>query len=242
MAVIPARLGSTRFPRKALYAWQGKPLLYHVWNKVRQARTISQVVVATDSREIEKVSRDFGAEVVRTSARCHTGSDRAAEAHRKVGGNIVLNVQADNLMLSPMALDTVVRSMSKDSSIQYATLARPIRSDDELFDPGRVKVVIDRKKRALWFSRYPIPFLQNAETGARFGQYPFLMHIGIYFFRAAALAEYARWKRTPCELAESLEQLRVLERGGSMRVFMTQMNSVTVDTPADLKRLTTDGI
>jgi 3-deoxy-manno-octulosonate cytidylyltransferase (CMP-KDO synthetase) len=239
LAVIPARLGSTRFPRKALYPWQGKPLLFHVWDKVRQARTISRVVVATDSGEIEKVSRDFGAEVVRTSASCHTGSDRAAEAFRKIGGDIVINVQADNLMLSPMALDTVVRAMRKDSSIQFGTLARPIRSDEELFDPGRVKVVVDRNKRALWFSRFPVPFLQKADAGTRFRQFPFLMHIGIYFFRAAALVEYAGWKRTPCELAESLEQLRVLEQGGSMRVFMTHMNSITVDTPADLERLTT---
>lgn len=238
LAVIPARLGSSRFPRKVLYPWKGKPLLFHVWDKVRQANTITRVVIATDSKEIEKVSRDFGAEVVRTSARCQTGSDRAAEVQRKVGGDIVINVQGDNLNLTPKVFDTVIRAMKKDSTIQFATLARQTSTDEELFDPGRVKVAVDKNSRALWFSRFPIPFLQNASAGTRFRQFPFLSHVGIYFFRAAALAQYTTWKRTPCELAESLEQLRVLENGGSMRVFMTNMNSITVDTPADLKRLT----
>lgn len=237
LAVIPARLGSTRFPRKVLYPWQGKPLVWHVWKKVRQAKTITQVVIATDSAEIERVARGFGAEVVRTSPRCTTGSDRAAEVLAKTGGDIVVNIQADNLRISPPALDMVVRAMRRDKSIKFATLARPAKSDEELFDPGRVKVVTNAKGEALWFSRFPIPFLQNPKDGHRKRQYPFLVHVGIYFFRASALRQYASWPRTLCEKAESLEQLRVLEQGGAMRVFMTRMNSITVDSPADLQRL-----
>jgi 3-deoxy-manno-octulosonate cytidylyltransferase (CMP-KDO synthetase) len=237
LAVIPARLGSTRFPRKVLHPLRGKPLVWHVWEKVHRAKTISQIVIATDSPEIEKVARGFGAEVVRTSSRCKTGSDRAAEVLAKVGGDIVVNIQADNLRISPPSLDMVVKKMRRDMSIQFATLARAAKSDEELFDPGRVKVVINSKGQALWFSRFPIPFLQNPRDGQRKRQYPFLIHVGIYFFRATALRQYASWQRTPCEKVESLEQLRVLEQGGAIRVFMTRMNSITVDSPADLRRL-----
>ncbi len=241
LAVIPARLGSTRFPRKVLYPWRGKPMLWHVWDKVRRAKTITQLVIATDSPEIEKAAVAFGAEVVRTSPKCVTGSDRAAEALAELGGDFVVNIQGDNLLLDPKAIDQVVTAMRRNKSIQFATLARPVNSDDELFDPGRVKVVTNHDGDALWFSRYPIPFIQNPKSSARSKQFPFMIHLGIYFYRAAALRQYAKWQRTPCEKAESLEQLRILENGGKMRVFTTRMKSITVDTPADLRRLPTHG-
>jgi 3-deoxy-manno-octulosonate cytidylyltransferase (CMP-KDO synthetase) len=241
LAVIPARLGSTRFPRKVLYPWRGKPLLWHVWDKVRRAKTISQLVIATDSAEIEREAVGFGAVLLRTSPKCVTGSDRAAEALAKLGGDIVVNIQGDNLLLDPGAIDQVVSAMRRDKSIQFATLARKAQSDDELFNPGRVKVVTDSHGDALWFTRYPIPYLQHPKRIARVKQFPFMIHLGIYFFRASALRQYAKWKRTPCEIAESLEQLRVLEHGKKMRVFTTRMKSITVDTPADLRRLSTHG-
>ena len=241
LAVIPARLGSTRFPRKVLYPWRGKPILWHVWDKVRRAKTVTRLVIATDSSEIENVAIGFGAEVVRTSPKCVTGSDRAAEVRAKLGGDIIVNVQGDNLQLDPKAIDLVVTAMRRDKLIQFATLAKAATSDDELFDPGRVKVVTDDSGDALWFSRYPIPFVQNAKAGKRASQFPFLIHLGIYFFRSKALAQYAKWERTPCEKAESLEQLRVLEHGAKMRVFTTRMKSITVDTPADLRRLSAHG-
>ena len=241
LAVIPARLGSTRFPRKVLYPWRGKPLLWHVWDRVRRAKTITQLVIATDSDEIEKAAIGFGAEVVRTSTKCVTGSDRAAEALAKLGGDIVVNIQGDNLYLSPSAIDQVVNAMRRDKTIRFATLARPVIADDELFDPGRVKVVTAPNHDALWFSRYPIPYVQLLKSGARVKQFPFMIHLGIYFYRASALRQYAKWERTPCEKAESLEQLRVLEHGEKMRVFTTKMKSVTVDSSADLRRLSTYG-
>ena len=237
LAVIPARLGSTRFPRKVLYPWQGRPLLYHVWRRVTKARQIDRVVIATDSTEIQEASTGFGAEVVLTSSRCKTGTDRVAEAFRKLGGDIVINVQADSFNLAPSALDKIVSAMKKDRSIRFATMARPIRTDEELFDPNKVKVVRSADELALWFSRFPIPYIQRAEEKPRSSQFSFLLHIGIYFFRAAALRQFVLWPRTALEKAESLEQLRVLEHGGKMRLFISNMNSVTIDSPADLKRL-----
>ena len=237
LAVIPARLGSTRFPRKVLCPWKGQPLLFHVWERAGRAKTVDQVVVATDSREIEQAARGFGANVVRTSKRCKTGSDRSAEVLQKVGGDIVINIQADSLNLAPSALDLVVKAMKKDRAIRFATLARRIRSDDELFDPNRVKVVTSANGDALWFSRFPIPYIQQADVRSRWRQYGFLVHVGIYFFRAEALRQYSAWSRTPLEKAESLEQLRILEHGETLRVFTTDMKSLTVDTPEDLNRL-----
>jgi 3-deoxy-manno-octulosonate cytidylyltransferase (CMP-KDO synthetase) len=237
LAVIPARLGSTRFPRKVLYPWKGEPLLFHVWERIGRAKTVDQVVVATDSPEIEQAARGFGADVVRTSKRCRTGSDRTAEVLQKIGGDIVINIQADSLNLSPSALDMVVKAMKKDRSVRFATLARRIRSDDELFDPNRVKVVTTADDQALWFSRFPIPYIQQTDVRSRWRQFRFLLHIGIYFFRAEALRQYAAWPRTPLEKAESLEQLRILEQGETLRVFTTNMKSLTIDTPEDLNRL-----
>jgi 3-deoxy-manno-octulosonate cytidylyltransferase (CMP-KDO synthetase) len=241
LAVIPARLGSTRFPRKVLYPWHGKPLLFYVWDRVRRAKTVDRAIIATDSAEIKQAAIGFGAEVITTSGRCPTGSDRVAEAVKGLAADIVINIQGDSLSLSPAALDKVVTAMKRERAIQFATLARPIKSDDELFDPNKVKVIIGKDKNALWFSRYPIPYIQNASDTPRWRQYPYLLHIGVYFFRGSALRQYAKWPRTPLEKTESLEQLRVLENGGKMRVFATNMKTVTVDSPADFRRLTTLG-
>ena len=237
VAFLPARLGSTRFAGKLLHPHLGKPLLFHVWNQVRKSRLIDRVAVATDNPLIAEAAESFGAEVVMTSKRHQTGSDRVAEAARKTGGQIVLNIQADNYGLKPAVLDRVIKKMLSDRTVHYATLARPVRSDDELFDPNLVKVVTAADGRALWFSRYPLPFLQKAAPGARARQYKFLGHIGVYFFRRAALDAYAQWPRSPLEKAESLEQLRILANGGRMQVFQTSVRSVSVDSPQDLEKI-----
>jgi len=235
VAIIPARLGSTRFPRKVLHLYRGRPLLYYVWREVSRARRIDRVAVATDSREIVAAVREFGGEAVRTSARHRTGSDRAAEAAEKIGGRIIVNVQADNFGLTGAALDRVVARMEQDRTIEFATLAFPIGGAEDLADRNLVKVVAsDREGRALWFSRWPIPLVRDA--GAR---YRHLGHIGVYFFRRAALRRYAEWPRTAAERAESLEQLRILEHGGRMLVFETRARTVSVDAPPDVAKLDT---
>ena len=236
-AVIPARMGSRRFSGKVLYPYLGKPLLFYVWDEVRRAKTIDRLLIATDQAEVARAAESFGAEVVMTSKRHRTGTDRVAEAVKKTGGDIVVNIQADNFGLTGTLLDRVVEKMKRDKKMRFATLAFRIDDDRELFDPDLVKLVMNGEGQALWFSRFPVPFLRGAEDNKRTRQFKFYGHIGVYFFRRAALKAFAGWRRTPCEKAESLEQLRVLENGEKMRVFSTRLKIVSIDSPKDLKKL-----
>ena len=237
LAVIPARLQSRRFPNKVLYPYHGMPLLYYVWQEVCSAGAIDRLVIATDSREIEREATGFGAEVFRTSTRHKTGTDRAAEVAESLDGDIILNIQADNFGLRHAVLGRVIKQMKSDRSIEVATLARRIESDEELFDPNLVKVIASKNGQALWFSRYPLPYLQKADSRPRMEQHKFYGHIGVYFFRRTALRFFADTGRGPLEKAESLEQLRILENGKTMRVFHTTMCSISVDSPGDVKKL-----
>jgi len=237
VAVIPARMASTRFAGKVLHKHRGRPLLYYVWRQAAAARLVDRPLIATDSALIEKTARSFGAEVVRTSKKPRTGTDRVAEAVAGETAQIIINIQADCFGLRPALLDRVVRAMKADRSLHYATLARPIQDDRELFDPGLVKVAVGHDGRALWFSRFPLPYLQHADSRPRTSQFDYLAHIGVYFFRRPALDAFARWKRTPLEKAESLEQLRIIENGGTMKVFRTSARIISIDTPEDLKKI-----
>ena len=238
VAVIPARLNSARFPRKVIYPYRRKPLLFYVWNEVRRSRLIDRVVIATDSVEIQQTAEAFGAEVVRTSSRHATGSDRAAEAIGRIPGRIIVNVQADNFGVKATVLDRAVAAVDADRKVRFATLAYRLTDDAELFNPNVVKVVISpRDRRALWFSRFPIPYVRDVAEDNRTGQHRFFGHIGIYLYRRSGLLEFASWKRTAAEKAESLEQLRVLENGGAMTVYETRMRSVSVDAPEDIEKL-----
>ena len=237
IAVIPARLGSRRFKRKVLHPYQDKPLLFYVWNSLRKSRRIDRLVIATDSKEIMATASDFGAETVMTSARLKTGTDRMAEVARRVKGEIYINVQADNFGLKAAVLDRMIDKFKARMSVGFATMARRIGSDDDLFDPDKVKVIINRRGEALWFSRFPLPYLQGVVGRNRAQQYVFWEHIGVYFMRRPDLQRFARWGRSDLEKAESLEQLRVLENGGKMAVYPTTMKTVSIDSPMDLERI-----
>ena len=237
LAVIPARLGSTRFYRKVIHPYHGKPLIYYIVNEARKAHMIDRLVVATDSREIARALNESDVEVMMTSAKHRTGSDRTAEIMNKIGGDIIINIQADNFGLKAAVLDKTIEKLKKKRSIQFATLARRIRSDEELFNPDTVKVMLGKDGFAHWFSRLPLPYLQNTVPGVRAEQFNFYAHVGVYFFRREALTMFARWKRSPLEKAESLEQLRILENGHRITVFKTKTRSVSVDTPKDLKKI-----
>jgi 3-deoxy-manno-octulosonate cytidylyltransferase (CMP-KDO synthetase) len=237
IAVIPARCNSSRFPDKVIYPYHGKPLLYYVYREVAKAKKVDRAVVATDSKRVREALAPWGVEVMLTSSRHRTGSDRAAEVMKRLGGNIIVNVQADNLGLKAGVLDRAIERIIADRSIRFATLARRLETDEELFDPNVVKVVTAADGRVLWFSRFPIPFLRNASNRNRAGQFPYWRHIGIYFFRRRGLEQFAQWRQSPLEKAESLEQLRILEHGGTIRVFKTAMRSVSIDAPQDLKKL-----
>lgn len=235
--IIPARLGSTRFPNKVLYPFRGRPLLYYVWRDIQRSKRIDRLLVATDSPEVRQAAEDFGAEVIMTHGRCRTGTDRVAVAAEQVGGDIIVNIQADNFGVMGSLVDRVLMAMAKDRHIGAATLASPVRSDKELFDPGLVKVVADNEGNAAWFSRFPIPYLQRPSRGARARQHRFLGHIGIYFYRRGLLKRFAKMRKTPAEEAESLEQLRLIENGLAIRLFQTKSRVVSVDTPKDLRKL-----
>ncbi len=237
LGVIPARLQSTRFPEKVLYQYRGKPLLYYVWNEVRRSKTIGPLVIATDSLEILRAADAFGADCIRTSTRHRTGSDRVAEAAAELGGEIIVNIQADNFGVKAGVLDRVVSRMRQKSGIGFATLATRLKNDNELLDLNVVKVLTANNRTALWFSRLPVPYVRGDRNENLCRQFAYYGHIGIYFYRRRALRRYAGWSRSKYEKAESLEQLRILENGESIQVFETTMKPVSVDRPSDLEKL-----
>lgn len=236
LAIIPARLSSKRFPRKVLYEINGKPLVEHLYRELNRAKLINKVVVATDSDEVIKAVSKFGGEAVKTSRRHRTGSDRTAEVAQKLGGDIIINIQADNLGVKAGDYDKVISEMINNKTIKYATFAKRIENENELYDPNRVKVIFNREKEALWFSRYPLPFLQG-ENGNRVKKFDFYYHVGIYFYRKSALKNFASNSRTSLEKAESLEQLRILENGGKIKIFKLKRKIWSIDTPDDTKKL-----
>ena len=235
VAVIPARLKSLRFPGKVAYLHQGKPLLFYVWDSVRRASQIDRVVIASDDASILKLAASFGAEAIRTKKGHKTGSDRVAEVAGREPGAIFVNVQADSFGLPPRLLNSVISWMKDHPRIEYATVARRVHSDDELNDSNTVKVVASADRYALWFSRSRIPYLRDADRRPLVDQQVYLKHIGVYFFRRAGLAVFGKWKQSVAEKAESLEQLRILEHGGRIKLFETKANLVTVDSPQDVQ-------
>ena len=237
VGVIPARMESKRFYGKVLYPYKGKPLLYYIYNEVSKAKRVDRFVVATDSREIESEAKGFGAEVIRTSGKYNTGSDRVAAIMKEIPADLYINVQADLLGLKSAVLDRVIDAFSRESKLKYGTLARRIRNDRELKDPNTVKVVLKKNKEAGWFSRQPLPYLQKPLKKTLNSQANYYYHIGVYFYCREALREFASWPQTPCEKAESLEQLRILENGRNMRVFLTKTKTVSIDSPADIHKL-----
>ncbi len=229
--VIPARWGSTRFPGKPLHEIAGKPLLRHVWERAGRARRLDELIIATDDMRIAEAAFAWGAEVSLTSPRHRSGTDRVAEvAGRLKRATHVINIQGDEPLLEPALLDRMAAHLRQDRSIQMVTAAHPFDDASEAASPHQVKVVLDRAGRALYFSRSPIPF-------PREGQPVLLRHQGIYGYRRDLLLQFVRWKPTPLERAESLEQLRALEHGVRIHVLVTKHGFAGVDTPGDAVRL-----
>ena len=236
LAVIPARMESSRFPGKPLAKIGGKSILELLYRELTRAKKIDRVVVASDSNEIIEAVEQFGGETIRTSKKHKTGSDRVSEVASKLGGNIIINIQADNLGIKAREFDRVISAMANDRKIKYATFIQKIEFEDYLDDPNRVKVIGGADNYARWFSRNPLPYLQG-KNDKRLQNFDYFYHIGIYFFRKKALENFKRWKRTPFEKAESLEQLRILENEQKIKLFKTTSRIYSVDTPEDLARL-----
>jgi 3-deoxy-manno-octulosonate cytidylyltransferase (CMP-KDO synthetase) len=230
IAIIPARWASTRFPGKPLALLAGKPLVQHVWERCCEATKISRVIVATDDMRIAEAAFDFGAEVAVTSPKHPTGSDRLAEvAARLTGASCIVNVQGDEPMIDPRLVDRLVDDMEKHPRAQMVTAATPFADLAAAENPNNVKVVADRLGQALYFSRSLIPFDRDGT-----GLVTPLHHLGIYGYRRKFLLQFVKWKPTPLEQAEKLEQLRALEMGAKIRLVLTEHRSIGVDTPADL--------
>ncbi len=234
LAVIPARYNSSRFPGKPLAELWGKSILEHLYRELSRSKLVSRVAVATDSDIIKTAVEKFGGEAIITSKKHRTGSDRSAEVAARLGAKIILNVQADHLGLKAADYDRVIKSMLADRTINHATFIKKIEIESDLFDPNRVKVIFGKDDNAIWFSRYPLPYLQSID-GDRLATFDFYYHIGVYFYRRAALENYATLPRSAHEKAESLEQLRILENGGKIRLYKVKRNMVSIDTPEDLK-------
>lgn len=231
LGVIPARYGSTRFPGKPLFQIAGKPLLQHVWERCRYARRLDRVVIATDDRRIVRAAEHWGAEVMLTSKAHKSGTDRAAEVARRLGQfGLIINIQGDEPLVDPRLIDRLIVTL-QDQKTKMVTAAHAFTKSAEVISLHQVKVVMDRLGRALYFSRSPIPFPHNV-TG-----YRTLRHQGIYGFRRETLLQFVRWKPTPLERTEGLEQLRALENGVTVDVLVTKHGSPGVDTPEDAAAL-----
>jgi 3-deoxy-manno-octulosonate cytidylyltransferase (CMP-KDO synthetase) len=230
--VIPARFGATRFPGKSLARIQGRPMIQWVWEAASRSRLTEQVIIATDDARIADVAAKFGADVVMTKKSHRSGTDRIAEVANKIPAHLYVNVQGDEPLLSRDAVDELIRAMMENPRTPIGTLAHRIEKKDEWLSPEVVKVVVDRHDEALYFSRSPLPFMRKFDPSMRL-----LRHVGIYAFRARALAQFVAMKPSSLELAESLEQLRALENGMAIQVIETKYRCLGVDTPADLKRV-----
>jgi 3-deoxy-manno-octulosonate cytidylyltransferase (CMP-KDO synthetase) len=245
VAIIPARFGSTRLPGKPLSDIHGKTLIERVHERVRGARSLDRVLVATDDERIAAAVRGFGGEALLTSPRHPTGTDRLAEAARTMEAEIVVNVQGDEPLLDPAGIDAAVRALLDDPSLPLSTLSLPLKDVEEMLAPSVVKVVTDARGDALYFSRSPIPFVRGAsEEGLRAAAEDAVFrglarkHVGLYAYRREALLRFASLPPSPLEEAEGLEQLRALHHGLRIRVVeMTGEGGVAVDTPQDLERV-----
>ena len=233
VGLIPARYASKRFPGKALVDLLGKPLLQHVVERAGQARTLSEVIVATDDVRIADSVRGFGGKVQMTSPAHPSGTDRIAEVARDVGCDLVVNIQGDEPLIDPADIDAAVAPLLADRRIPMGTLACPLDLE-QAGDPNAVKVVVGMDGFALYFSRAPIPYLRDGHRG---GASPYLLHIGLYVYRREVLLRLAGLPPTPLEERERLEQLRALEHGIRIRVVGTDKPSLGVDTPEDLERV-----
>ncbi len=243
-AVIPARFAATRLPGKPLADIHGRPMIVRVLDRVRLARRIERVLVATDDERIAAAVRDAGGEAVMTSSAHRSGTDRLAEAAASLEADVVLNVQGDEPLIDPGPLDALAEAMRADPEVAMGTLAVPLHSLDDMLAPAVVKVVVDHKGDALYFSRSPIPHVRVPTGDAREAARAALerglarRHLGVYAYRRATLLAFASWPEAPLEAAEGLEQLRALHHGVRIRVVdVAGDGGVAVDTPEDLERV-----
>ena len=261
LGVIPARLGSTRLPEKILRSIAGKPMIQHVWERARQAKKLEDVIVATDDTRIQQCVEGFGGKVIMTRQDHPNGTSRIAEVMAHFKHDIVINIQGDQPLVDPKAIDEMVSIFERSKDVEVLTLAVRMTDKGSYENPNVVKVVCDAEGNALYFSRAAIPFFQgkpnsllkeskvngaspgnllgkeNRSQGKQDCAFSFLKHLGVYGYRRDFLLKFVAWEPGILENTEKLEQLRVLERGRSIRVIETAYDFISVDTEEDLQEV-----
>ncbi len=240
VAVIPARYGSTRLPAKPLADICGKPMIQWVHEKAKQSKLCTRVFIATDDERVADAVRAFGGEVVMTSPDIQSGTDRMAAvarilSERGVHADVLVNVQGDEPLIDGGSIDQAIQAVV-DGKYQLTSLRVPLKSVEDLLNKNVVKVIVDDQNRALYFSRYPIPYSRVEPEHAKA---PFLcsQHVGIYVYQRETLFKVTSLPQTDLERAESLEQLRAMKAGVAIGVFEANFDSVGVDTPEDLEKV-----
>ena len=235
MAIIPARYASTRFPGKPLAILGGKTVIQRVYEQV--STVLDEVYVATDDERIFQAVKAFGGQAVMTRTDHKSGTDRIEEAADKIGSaaDVIINVQGDEPFIQPSQIATLMQ-LFETPETQIGTLGKPFESLEAVDNPNSPKIVTDNRGFALYFSRSVIPYVRGVDHQDWFGQYPFLKHLGIYAYRREVLREVTALPQSSLEKAESLEQLRWLQNGYRIRVGLTDVETVGIDTPEDLER------
>ena len=238
IGIIPARYASTRFPGKPLADMKGKYMIQRVYEQA--CKVLDRVCVATDDERIFNAVRSFGGQVVMTSDRHRSGTDRCFEAYTNLGGGeeVVINIQGDEPFIKPEQIESLIACFDSPQT-QIATLVRPFEATEgyeALANPNSPKVVMNERHEALYFSRSIIPYLRGVEPEQWLSQHVYYKHIGMYGYRADVLGEITRLPQSSLELAESLEQLRWLQNGYTVKVGITTQETIGIDTPADLQK------
>jgi len=235
IAFIPARYDSTRFPGKPLAIILDKPMIQHVFQNATSCPEVSDVIVATDDERIFQCVHDFGGKAVMTGKRHPSGTDRIAEATRKLNldwEDLIVNIQGDQPIFQPSAISQMIIPLMEDPDIPMSTLKYKISCESEVQNPNHVKVVTDQKGFALFFSRLPVPFFRDSKSNA-----VHYKHLGFYAYRMDFLKKFIGLPVGVLESAEKLEQLRALEHGFRVKVVETPFDSIEVDTPEDIKKV-----
>lgn len=238
IGIIPARYASTRFPAKPLVDIGGKTMIQRVYEQALKCK-LDKVVVATDDERISAEVSRFGGEFVITSAQHQSGTDRCAEVVEKLSDyDVVINIQGDEPFIDPKQVD-LVASCFLDNEVKIATLIKAINTEEELFNVNIPKVVINSNQQAIYFSRQTIPFIRGAEKNDDWLKaHQFYKHIGIYGYQTETLLAITKLTPSTLELAESLEQLRWIENGYQIQTKVTDIETIAIDTPEDLKKIT----
>ncbi len=236
--IIPARYASSRFPGKSLIDIQGKSMIQRVYEEAAKSKSLNKLVVATDDKRILDHVQSFGGEAVMTAENHPSGTDRCYDALQQLGGDYqyVINIQGDEPFINPTQIDELA-AILKDGSAELATQMIPVSNYEELFDKGEVKIVLNNKMEALYFSRMVIPFIKGVDEKEWHKHHTYYRHVGMYAYRRDVLEKITRLSVSSLEKAESLEQLRWLENGFRIKCVITHFESHCIDTPEDVEKV-----